>query len=68
MERVLLILERVPLVAGTQRDHWETLYFMYCATGGALRNRAESRNARNMIFNDILKQELTRANKKGAIK
>jgi hypothetical protein len=31
-------------------------------------SRNESRNARNMNLNDILNQELTRANKKGAIK
>jgi hypothetical protein len=54
-------MERVPLVAGTQRDHWETSYFKCCATGGALRNRATSRaDSRNMIFNDFLKQEPTR--------
>jgi hypothetical protein len=33
-----------------------------------VQSRNESRNARNMILNDILNQELTRANKKGAIK
>jgi hypothetical protein len=45
----------------TQRDHWETSYFMCCATGGALRNRATSRaESRYTIFKDLLKQEPTR--------
>jgi hypothetical protein len=54
-------LPKYMIVAGTQRDHWETSYFMCCATDGALRNRATSRaESRNMIFNDFLKQEPTK--------